>query len=125
MKARSANSEPSQEGNREHQSRKPPRPFPFTTASRVFATREVWPSPSCWCYVDAVYAVVPSMSAVRVIAASAIAAMNAAAVHVFLRAAPRSTATSGRPLGAGSGGPPPAVTDVFTPNKIPWLIRVQ
>ena len=97
MKARSSNFEPSQEGNREHQSRKPPHLFPFTTASRVFATREVWPSPSCWCYVDAVHAVVSSMFAVRVIAASGIAAMNAAAARVFLGAGPRSTATSGRP----------------------------
>jgi hypothetical protein len=40
------------------------------------------------------------MFAVRVIAASGIAAMNAAAVRVFLRADPHSTATSGRPLGA-------------------------
>jgi len=40
------------------------------------------------------------MFAVRVIAASAIAAMNAAIVRVLLRAGPRSTATSGRILGA-------------------------
>ena len=100
MKARSANSGPSKEGSANTNRGSPPRPFPFTTASRVFATREVWPSPYCWFPVDVVYVAVPSMSVVRVIAASAIAAMNAAAVRVFLRAGRRSIATSGRLLGA-------------------------
>jgi hypothetical protein len=97
MKARSDNSGPSKEGSANTNRGSPPRLFPFTTASRVFATREVWPSPSCWCYVDAVYAVVPSMSAVRVIAASGIAVWNAAAWRVVLGAVRRSAATSGHP----------------------------
>lgn len=103
----------------------PPRLFPFTTASRVFATREVWPSPSCWCYANAVHANVSSVFAVRVIAASDIAAGNAAIVLVFFCAGPRSAATSGLTRVARSGGSPPAVTAVYTPNKNPWLIRVQ
>ncbi len=125
MKARSANLEPSQEGSANTNRGSPPHTSLLPRLPGCSPSGRVLLSPSCWSCVNAVCADTASMSADRVIGASAIAARNAASRRGFCRADLRRAATSGRFMGARNARSPLAVIAVFMHPKKPWLIRVQ
>ena len=125
MKARSANFEPSQEGPANTNRGSPPSTFLLPRLPGCLPSGRFLLSPSCWSCVTAVCAVAPSMSAGRVIAASAIVAGSAARVRGFSGADLRRAATSGRLMGARNARPPLVATAAITRRKKPWLIRVQ